>query len=172
GGAGLLDLPEQRIEVVGHRLLDLDVAAGDGGGEGEGARLDPVGDDAVLRAAQLAHAIDLHAVRAGAGDARAHRVEHGGEVLDLRLAGGVDDRRAAFGEGGGEHDVQRAHDAGVIEYDVRAAQRRFGAHVERVAALGDGGAEHAEAGEVHVERPDADGVAAGRRARRHAEARD
>ena len=100
------------------------------------------------------------------------RVQHLRQARDLGLARGVDDRRRAFGERRGEHDVERAHHARVVEHDAPAAQRAVLAHVEDVAVLRRPRAEHAEAGEVHVERADADRVAAGRRARRASEARE
>src|SRR3990172_5292513 len=161
-GTRFAHLPDQRVEMLGHGLFDLDLPAGDGGGEGEGPCLEAVGDDAVLDASDAADAFDAHDGRAGGRDLRAHAVEHHGEGLDLGLAGGVDDGSGAFGEGCGQHDVQGAHDAGVVEDDALSPEGGGLLDVEDVAVLVDGGAEGAEAGEVNVKWADADRVTAGR----------
>ncbi len=106
---------------------------------------------------------------AAARDARAHGVEHVDGHLDLGLGGGVDDGGGALGEGGGEEDVHGAEDAGVVEEDARPDQPRGARDVLLPFAL-HVGAEGLEAGEVHVERADADDVAAGGRAGGLAEA--
>jgi hypothetical protein len=50
--AGLAELAHHRVEVRGDGALDVDVAPGDGGGDQQGAGLDPVRDDGVLDGGQ------------------------------------------------------------------------------------------------------------------------
>ena len=106
------------------------------------------------------HALDLDDAAAGAArSSRPSRCSISMTSDDLRLRRGVDQRRVALGQDGGEDEVHRAGDAGVVEEDARAAQ-----------ALGPSGcapdtarlaastlrAERPEAVEVHVERSRAD----------------
>ena len=55
-------------------------------GDDEGAGLDAVGNDAVLRAVQFADALDADGGSARAFDLRAHLVEQVGQVGDFGLA--------------------------------------------------------------------------------------
>ena len=66
---------DERAEVIARGTGQRDLAAGDGAGDDERAGLDPVGDDAVLRAAQSLLALDLDRVRIRPLDLRAHLLE-------------------------------------------------------------------------------------------------
>ena len=89
GRPALLELGEGRRHVTRSRAGDGHVSVRDGGRREQGARLDPVGDDAVPGAAELSHPFDLDALGARALDARAHGGEEPRQVGDLRLAGRV-----------------------------------------------------------------------------------
>ena len=115
------------FEVVGVDAAELDFAAGDGGGDGEGAGLDAVGDHPAASAAEAVDAVDFEPAGADAGDARAHGVEHVGEAGDFGLGGGVDDDGAAGGEDGGHEHVLGAGDGGVVEPDEPAGEGAVGA---------------------------------------------
>ena len=114
-------------------------------------------------------AIPQH-VRADARDLGAERDEEVAEVLDVRLAGGVHDRRLARRERGRHHGVLGRHHRRLVEEDLRAA-KPVGAHLVALADR-DLGAEALERVEVRVEPAPADHVAAGRRHGRAAEPRE
>ena len=105
--SGTFERGAHRAEMLEMRPEDLEMAAGDRGGNRIGSSLDAVGDELVARLAQRIHALDQHPVSAGALDACAHRRETEGEVAHFGIARRVEDRRFAFGEAGG-HDGRLA----------------------------------------------------------------
>ncbi len=135
----LLELGEQGAEVRGFAGIDVEVAAGDGAGDEEGAGLDAVGVDAVACAVELGDALDADGRRAGAFDPGAHGDQQRGEVGDLGLARAVFEEGLALGEHGGHEDVFGAGDGDLVEDDVRAAEA-VGAGFEVAVLLGDVGA--------------------------------
>ena len=86
------------------------------------ARLDAIGDDVVIDAAQLATPLDGDARRAGALDPRAHALEQRREALDLGLARRVLDHGRAVGERRRHHELLGRADRREVEHDARAAQ--------------------------------------------------
>ena len=149
-----------RAEVSGVAVVDVEVAAGDGAGDEEGAGLDAVGIDAVACAVELGDALDADGGGAGAFDLRAHGDEQSGEVGDLGLASAVLEEGFAVGEDGGHEQVFGAGDGDLVEDDVRAFEA-VGAGFEVAVLLGDGGAHGFEALDVQVDGAAADGAAAG-----------
>ena len=95
---------------------------------------------------------------------RSHPVEHVPQEDDLRLAGGVDDRRATAGQRGRHEEILGAGVARVVHVDGDTAQPR-GAPGDLLAVVVevDGGAHLAEAAHVDVDRASAELAAAGRR---------
>ncbi len=164
-------LAEQRAEVLGVAAVDVEVAAGDGAGDEEGAGFDAVGVDAMARAVEFGDAFDFDGGGARAFDLRAHGVEQRGEVGDLGLARAVFEERFAVGEDGGHQEVFGAGDGDLVEDDVRAFQA-IGSRFEVAVLLGDGGAHGFEALDVEVDGAAADGAAAGHGDAGHAGARD
>src|SRR6185312_9893085 len=158
--AALLELGDDGAEVSWIAAVDVEVAAGDGGGDEEGAGFDAVGVDAVACAVELRDALDLDGARAGAFDLRAHGVEQSGEVGDLGFARAVLEEGFAVGERGGHEEVFGAGDGDLVEDDVRALEA-VGAGFEVAVLLGDGGAHGFEALDVEVDGAAADGAAAG-----------
>jgi hypothetical protein len=146
--------------VFGVAAVDVEVAAGDGAGDEEGAGLDAVGVDAVARAVEFGDALDADGGGAGAFDLRAHGDEQGGEVGDFGLAGAVFEEGFAVGEDGGHQQVFGAGDGDLVEDDVRAFEA-VGAGFEVAVVLGDGRAHGFEALDVQVDGAAADGAAAG-----------
>ena len=164
------ELAADRDQVVGLGVADPQLAAGRGGERHEAGDLDVVGADAVLGAAELVAAVHGHHVRADPVDLGAHLHQQAGEVLDVRLAGGVGDRRRARGQRGGHQRVLGPHHRGLVHEDRARLQPALGgADLDRAVAV-DPGAEVAEGVEVRVEAAAADEVAAGRRHPRLAEA--
>ena len=100
---------------------------GDRRGDGERLRLEPIAEDAVLGAAQPVDPLDLDPTLGGPLDPRAHRAEHGDEVVDLRLERRVVDDRRPARQGRGQHRVLGAHHRHDRELDPRAAQPARGA---------------------------------------------
>jgi hypothetical protein len=170
-GAGLAQLVDRRLEVVGAGAAQQHLAARRGDGAEEGAGLDPVGDRAVGDAVQLAHALDPDPARAVALDARAHGDQHLGQVGDLRLLGGVLEHRLALGQGRRHQQVLGAGDGDHVGRDPRTLQPR-GAGDDVAVLDRDVGAERLQALDVLVDRPGADGAAARQRHPRLAEAGD
>ena len=154
------ELGDEGAEVLGLAAVDVEVAAGDGSGDEEGAGFDAVGVDAVARAVEFGDALDADGAGAGAFDLRAHGGEEGGEVGDFGLAGAVFEDGFAVGEDGGHEEVFGAGDGDLVEDDVRAFEA-VGAGFEVAVLLGDGGAHGFEALDVEVDGAAADGAAAG-----------
>ncbi len=115
---GALEQREQRRHAVLHRH----VAAGDGAEREEGGDLVEVVVEGVVGAAQRVDAVDHEMRAAAAGDARAHPREKGAELLDVRLAGGIDEGRAAGRDDGAEHEILGRGDRCVVEPVVGADQ--------------------------------------------------
>ena len=115
-----LEAEQRGAEVVAPDTLDGDLAVGDRGEADEAADLDVIGADRVARAGEGAAALDGVDVGADALDVRAQRVEEAGEVLHVRLGGGVAQDGAALGGHRGHEGVLGAGDAGLVEEDVGA----------------------------------------------------
>ncbi len=146
--------------MLGLAAVDVEVAAGDGSGDEEGAGLDAVGVDAVARAVEFGDALDADGGGAGAFDLCAHGGEERGEVGDFGLAGAVLEDGFAVGEDGGHQEVFGAGDGDLVEDDVRALEA-VGAGFEVAVVLGDGRAHGFEAFDVEVDGAAADGAASG-----------
>ena len=87
--------------------------------------------------------------------------EEAAEILHVRLAGGVPERRLALGERRRHDGVLRPGDAGLVE-EQRRALETLGAHLVALARL-DLGAESGKCVDVRVDPAAADDVAARRR---------
>jgi hypothetical protein len=161
--AGAGNRVERGFQKVGARAFQKNVAAGHGHGHGIGAGLDPVGNDAYIRAMQFVHALNGDGRGAGAGNLRAHCVEALGKVDDFRLAGGIFEHRLAAGEGGGHHQHVGGADGNLGEAVAVAAQPFAcpGKHIARLDV--DVGAQRLQAVDEQVDRPRADGAAARQR---------
>ena len=169
--AGLAQLVDHRLEVLAARVAQHDVAAGRRDRAQERAGLDPVGDDAVRDAVQPLDALDADPARAVALDARAHRDQHLGEVVDLGLLRRVLEDRLALGERRRHQQVLGAGDGDHVGRDARALQAPGAG--DDVAVLDDDlGAHRLQPLDVLVDRPRADRAAAGQRDARLAEARE
>ena len=84
---------ERLLEQVGADAFEQHVAAGHRDRGRVGARLDAVGQHAMMRAVEPRDAVDLDRRGARALDARAHLDQAIGEILHFRLARGVADQR-------------------------------------------------------------------------------
>ena len=93
-----------------------------------------------------------------------------GEIVDLGLLGGILNHRRAFGEGRRHHEILGGADRRQIEINLCAAQllRR---RLDVAMALLDRRAHRFEAFQMQIDRPRADGAAAGSRDPRAAKAR-
>ncbi|CAG4927213.1 unnamed protein product, partial [Acidocella sp. C78] len=169
--AGLAEGCGQRAEIVQPRAAQQHAAAGDRGGAGIGARLDPVRQDRVPRAVQRLHPANGQPVRADAADRGAHLVQAFGEIADLRLARGIHQHGLARGQGRGEQQLLGRADRHEGKGDGRAMQPLRRAGVDIAAIEGDLGAHRLQPLEVQVDRAGADRAAAGQRHARLAGAR-
>ncbi len=120
-GARGPELVDDARHVLGDDAADEEIAGRQGPGDEERPRLDPVGDDGVGRPAELLDAADAGRVLVGPVDLRAHLVEEGGQVGDLRLPGAVAEDGLALGQGRGHEQVLRAGDGLLLEGDLGAA---------------------------------------------------
>src|SRR6201999_4153664 len=105
-----LEFSDERAEVSGFAAVDIEVAAGDGSRDEEGAGFDAVRVDAMARAVEFSDASDADGAGAGAFDFGSHGGEEGSEIGDLGLAGAVLEDGFAFREGGGHEEVFGAGD--------------------------------------------------------------
>ena len=137
------------------------VAAGHGRANHKGARFDAVGNDRMRRAVQLLDTFDADDVRAGAADIGPHAVQIRRQVDDFRLFRRVFQDGLAFSQRSGHENVFRRADAGEIEVNLRPLQavgnRRFDIAVFQI----DDGAHGLKGLQMQVDRPSADGTAAG-----------
>ncbi len=164
-------LERSEPRCCGFAAVDVEVAAGDGAGEEEGAGFDAVGVDLVACAVEPGDALDGDGGGAGAFDSGAHGGEEGGEVGDFGFAGAVFEDGLSVGEDSCHEDVFGAGDGDPVEDDVCAAEA-FGAGFEVAVVLGDDGAHGFEGLEVEVDGASADGAAAGHGDAGHAGAGD
>jgi hypothetical protein len=137
--AARLELGDEGAEVGGFTAVYVEVSAGDGTGEEEGAGFDAIGVDAVAGSMEAGLALDLNGAGACAFDLCSHGDEEGGEVGDFGFAGTVFQDGFAFGEGGGHEDVFGAGDGDFVEDDVGSVEA-ICAGFEVAVVLGDGGA--------------------------------
>ena len=168
--AGFLQLVDDRIQVLRPRVLDPDVAAGDGARHQIGAGLDAVGQHFVGGAVQALHALDDDPVGAGALDLRAHRDQEIRQIDHFGLARRVLEHGLAVGQGGGHHEIFRAGDGHGLEHQARALEA-LGAGLDVAVLDVNIGAHGLQARDVDVDRARADRAAAGQRHIGAAEAR-
>ena len=169
-GARRAQLGDHGVEVLGQAVAHEHVAARDRGRDQQRPRLDAIGDDGVLDRVQLVDALDRDERRARAADPRAHLVEHARQLLDLRLARGVLQRRAPARQRRRHHEVLGAGHGDHVEDDRRAAQPPR-ARVDVAVLELDARAHRRQALEVLVDRARADRAAARQRHARAAVAR-
>ena len=157
----------QDLEGCGKQFLagtrEHHVAAGHGDGHRIGAGLDTVRQHGVTRALELVAALNADRGCACTFDLRAHRGDTVGDVLHLRLAGGVLDHGLALREGRGEQRGVGRADRNLGEGNLRTAQAAFGLR-DHVTFLDlDIGTERAQRIEMEIDRPGSDRAAAGQR---------
>ena len=151
---------DDRLHVQGPDSPDLDLAAGDRGGDGPAAGLDEVAVDAVARPREASDPGDPERARALAGDLGPHAPQEAGELGDVRLAGGVADLGRPRGRGRGEERRLGGRDRGLVEVEGRAPEPFRGGENAPSRDLGEG-AEGGEGAVVRRHRAPAGEVAAG-----------
>ena len=151
-----------RAQVLDSRVLDHQVAAGDGGQPDERRHLDVVGAQPVAAAAEPLDSGDREHVRADTLDVAAHRIQEPAQVLDVRLAGGVSDDRCAARQYRRHDRVLGAGDGRLVEMHVGAGEAAGRPQPVLPRRL-DIGAEGGEGHQMRIDSAAADHVAAGRR---------
>ena len=121
-GAGLAQLFNHRIQVIGAAVAQHHVAARCRNGTQKGAGLNAVGHYLVVAAMQAINALNMDAACAVAFDLRAHGNQHLGQVANLGLLRGVFKNRLALGQSGGHQEVFSAGDSHHVSGDVRALE--------------------------------------------------
>ena len=165
--ADLLQPVDHRDQVVEVAVLQFQFAVGDGGGDHERAALDAVGDDAVLAARRASRRL-----RCGPPACRGRVIfapillSSSAQSDDFRLAGRAHEDGLALGQRGRAHDVDRAqHGRALRAAEVHPAALEPPAHLaDDVAVLGaELRPQLLQPADVQVDRPVADGAAAGDR---------
>ena len=128
-------------ELLGRRVPHRHLAAGDGAQREEGDDLVEILREGELGAVQRIDTGDDEARGADAVDARAHRCHEAAELLHMRLAGGVGQRRRAAGQRGAHHEAFGGGDRGVVEPVLRGFERPVAAHQQRIGGALDARAE-------------------------------
>ena len=165
------ELGRYDAQILERHVADRDFAPGHRGHADEAAHFDHVRKQRMRRSVQSLHAVDDEQVRRDARDQRAHAVQHPAELLDIRFAGGVVDRRAPLGQYGGHHDIGRAGHRRLVEQHVAAFQaaaldgKEIGSRIEVEL-----GAQLLKTEEMGVEPTPADLIASGLGNIAHAEA--
>lgn len=162
-GAGGCEPGAEGVEVLCGHILDGDVSAGDGGGDGEGGGFDAVGDHGMDGGLQSGDAVNFDGAGGGEMDFCARVTEEGGEFRDFGFLCGVLNAGGTMCKGGCGEDVAGAGDGwagGTGEIDVGAV--KFGGGGMN-AAIGDAElcAECSESLEVEVNGAWTDAAAAG-----------
>ena len=150
-------------------MADGEGRARHGGKSDQRADLDMIRADPVRASAEPAAAVDGHRVGADAFDPRAERDEEVGEVLHVRLGGGVAQHRDALGAGGGAQGIFRRGDARLVEEDVGAGELLRAEPIMLVDR--NGRAELLQREQVRVDAAPSDHVAARRRQHERSAAR-
>ena len=114
-GAGVSELRQEQVEMLRPGVLDADVSERRGGGDGERPGLDPVRHHRVADRPERVDPLDLHGRGPRAIDQGPHLDQHRGQVLDLRLAGGVLDHRGPGGAHRRHEEVLRGAHAREVE---------------------------------------------------------
>ena len=167
---GLGDLDARLVQRLGHRIDDvqldpgqLHLAAGRGRRHGEGAGLDTVGHHAMFRRVQRVNALNDQRVGADALDLRAHGDQAFRQVRDLGLARGVDQFALAPGETCRHHQVFRRAHRHEREHVMPALQALGRFCMDIAVGELDLGAQGLQPLQMQIDRPRADGAAAGQR---------
>ena len=153
-------LTDDRVQMLGPRVLHADVPAGDGARDQIGAALDAIGQHIVGGAAQPLHALDDDLVGARALDLGAHGAQKIREIDHFRLARRVLQHRLAFGQRRGHHQVLGAGHGDGLQHQPRPFQA-LGARLDVAVFDVNVGTHGLQAGDVNVDRARTDGAAAG-----------
>src|SRR6267142_1918025 len=163
--ASLLQLGNDRAEMIGCAVSYGQIAASDGARDQERACFDAIGDHGVLGAMEFLCAANAQGGRAVACDAGSHVAQHDDEIGDFRFAGGVLQDGFAIGEDCGHKDIFRAGDRDFVEDDVGALKAaaiwNFGFDVAMRNC--DFGSHFFESREMQIDWPGTDGTASGER---------
>ena len=139
------------------RAEDLEMTAGDRGGDGVGPGLDAVGDQIVAGVVEGIHPLHQNPMRPGTLDARSHRGQAERKVADFGIARRVQDfgftpceDRRHQGRLGRPHGWRGQHDA------AAAQPVAFGPRMNVTGLYVDVGPERVQCLEMQIDRPRAD----------------
>ena len=152
------------VEEARHRLLlgppDENVAPGGKRGARPRARLDAVGKRGVRISAQFVDPLDANRAVGVHGDDRAHLLQDGDEVHDLRLNRGIRQLGDALGHDRRQKGLLRRPDGRVRQVHRLCLERLFRYKVHACGLLDPAGSEILEHPEVEVHGPGSDVAAA------------
>ena len=149
---------------------NLEMTAGDRGGDGVGPGLDAVGDQIVAGVVEGIHALHQNPMCSRALDARSHRGQAERKVADFGIARRVQDLGFAPREGRGHQGRLGRADGRRGQHDAAAAQAvAFGPRMDVAGLYVDVGAERVQRLEMQVDRPRADRAASRQRHARRTE---
>ncbi len=165
-----IEAEQRATEVLGAHAVDGNLAIGHGREPDEAADFDVIGTDGVGGSSKGPAPLDHIHVGPDPFDGRAERHQESGKILDVGLARRVPERGATPGGDGRHQRVLGPGDARLVEEDVPASER-LGLELVSIAD-GDRRAQLFQGEEVGIDAAAADDVAAGRRQRNFAEARE
>ena len=146
--------------MAGDNIFQKQLAAGDGCHQHKAAGLDTVWNGGVAGRVQGFYAKNAHHISACAFNARAHCVQKISQVNNFRFLGCVFNHGGALSQRGCHHNIFRRANAGEIQINAGSVQMvHLSFNVAR--ADGDASAHSLKAFQVQVNRPGANGAAAG-----------
>ena len=92
-------------EMLASTVLDGDFRLRHGGHTDKAAYLDHVGENAVFASVQFLHSFDFQKIRTNTRNLCAHIIQHGAQLIQVRLARGVEDGGLALRKHGSHHNV-------------------------------------------------------------------
>ena len=131
GDACLLQLGDDRLQMLADGILDVHIPLGHGGCHHVGACLDAVRDNGIVLAGQALDALNLDYVGTGTPHSGTHHIQVVCQVDNLRLLGRVLNDSSALCHGGCHHDVFGCSHAWEVKVNPRPLQplRRGGFNV-------------------------------------------
>ena len=156
------------------RIDDRQLRGGHGSHADEAPHLDHIRQDPVTRPAEMADSLDGQPIACDALDLSPHRDQQSAELLHVRLAGGIVDRRRPLRQHCCHDDIGGAGHRGLLQEHILPMETLLGTEGEelRILVVVKGGPQVDESLEVGIEASASDLISSRLGDRRLAEARE